>query len=151
MIKVFIGYGGPKAESIANKLDSFLKNEELDTFLASPESRSLASISNFKFETEKNMRDCNIIVFVCHDGTKGASPAIDEIDFIIKNKLQNKLIVYSKCDHCIPHKLSKNRWHPMHFAPEKAEESFCRLLNEILRCHITLSYNYEIEPEEIGG
>lgn len=152
MIKVFIGYGGDKAEEVANDLDAFLKDEELDPWVASPRRHHLTSVTfDFRYEIQKNIRERDIIVFVCHEGTICSAPATEEIKFIFDNGLQNKMIVFSKCDDCIPPILVEKKWHPFHFSPEKAEESFCRLLNEIFRCYIAINPIVQIETEVSGG
>jgi hypothetical protein len=38
----------------------------------------------------------------------------------------------------------------LHFPPEKPEESFCRLLNEIFRSYIRINADASIEREAIG-
>jgi hypothetical protein len=146
-VSVFIGYGGTKAAEVANSLNVFLKLEELDTFLAAPRSHTLISgTTNFQKEIEQNIIASNIIVFVCHDGTCDSKPAKKEIDFISDHNLFYKMILFSKSDNCIPKK-AQCVWHPLHFPPEKPEESFCRLLNEIFRSFISITAPVSIERE----
>jgi hypothetical protein len=63
--------------------------------------------------------------------------------------LFEKLIIFSKSDECIPKRL-KSSWRPLHFAPEKPEESFNRLLIEIYRQYVRLAGITEIKPEPMG-
>jgi hypothetical protein len=152
MIKVVIGYGGAKAEEVANDLDTFLKKEGLEVFLVTPETSVVpsGSLSEVNALFRQNMLDCSIIVFVCHSETPNSKPAQAEIKFIRKNNLVGKTIFFSKCDDCIP-KCAKNLWHPTHFTPEKAEESFCRLLNRIYQEYVRLSTTVRIGSEQLGG
>jgi len=47
MVSVFIGFGGARAQGVAEKLEVFLKCEtNIGTFLASPRSRTLACALN---------------------------------------------------------------------------------------------------------
>jgi len=139
MVSVFIGFGGAKAEEVARKLEIFLRSDtRLETFLASPESSALALTVNFKLEIEKNLLDCNVAVFVCHENTSRSIPMKKEIDLLFSKNFENKIISFAVSDTCIPKKLRENKWHPLHFPPEKPEESFCRLLNWIYRCYIEL-------------
>lgn len=138
MIQVFIGYGGSRAEEVAKHLNAFLQRENLlYTFLASPDSHSLVSTDDFKIEIDKNLLDCNIVVFVCHKNTSRSREAKREIDLLFQRNLQHKIISFAETHTCIPKRL-RQRWCRLHFAPEKPEESFCRLLNEIFRCFITI-------------
>lgn len=137
MVNIFIGYGGPRAEEVAKKLNAFLLEQKLETFLASPNSHDLLPTDEIKTKINQNLLDCNIAVFVCHESTSHSKEIKREINFLFKNNLQHKIISFAKSDDCLPRKLRK-RWHPLHFAPEKPEESFCRLLNEIFRCYIRI-------------
>jgi len=147
MIHVFIGYGGPEAEEVAKRLSSFLKNEGLVTFLACPESHDLVSTDDFKLIIEKNLLDCNIAIFVCHKGTSRRKEVKREIGFLFDRNMEHKIISFAESDTCIPIKI-RERWHPLHFASEKPEESFCRLLNEVFRCHIRLDRSVPLVNEE---
>ena len=98
----------------------------------------MLSIDDFKAEIEKNLLECNIVVFVCHKETADSPEVQHEIDFLFTSHNEHKIITFAKCDNCIPNKLLE-RWHRLHFPPEKPEESFCRLLNEILKCYIQLN------------
>jgi hypothetical protein len=155
MLSVFIGYGGTKAEAVAEKLELFLETEaKIDVFLASPKSHSLpANAHNFIPRINQEMVARNIAIFVCHERSNKSKSMIGEIEFLISNKLTNKIIIFSISDSCIPFKF-RWLWRPLHFTPEKPEESFCRLLNEIYRGYIEISQtlnvvaeNAEVEPE----
>jgi hypothetical protein len=148
MIHIFIGYGGGKAEQVANDLDNFLSNEpQINVFLASPRTHHLLSIDEWKTEIDKNLLDCNIALFVCHKGTSRSKPVKREIDFLFDNNMEHKIISFANTETCIPKKIRK-RWTPLHFTPEKPEESFCRLLNEVFRCHIKFLESARIVSEE---
>lgn len=135
---VFIGYGGPRAEGVANRLEGFLKNEsQITTFLATPRSHSLLSTDEWKAKIDQNLLDCNIAIFVCHQNTSRSPEVKREINFLFQNSMQHKIITFSNTDTSIPIKVRK-RWHRLHFPTEKPEESFCRLLNEVFRCFIEL-------------
>jgi len=156
MLTVFIGYGGAKAESVAEKLEEFLETEaKMDVFLASPESCSLpANSHDFINRTYQEMTRRHIAVFICHKGSIRSKPLIREIDFLISNNLTSKLIIFSASDHCIPVRFRNELWRPLHFTPEKPEESFCRLTNQIYRGYMEnnppltiVSEKSEIIPE----
>jgi hypothetical protein len=152
MVEVAIGYGGAQAEAVAKKLSAFLKEEDLDTFLASPQSHDIphgATDEEQRRIIKKKFLECNIIVYVCHDGTANRPVVVEETRFMKKNKLFTRTIVFSKNDDCIPEKL-REIWHPLHFTPEKPEESFNRLLNEIFRQHIRLSTPIQASPASGG-
>jgi hypothetical protein len=151
--KVFVGYGGSKAEEVACSLDAFLRKEGLYLFFASPKGHDIPhglDEEKTKVMIRQNMTDCQIIVFVCHEETPVSNPAKEEIDYILDKHLNNKTILFSKCDDCIPEQ-AQGLWHPLHFPPEKAEESFCRLLNEIFRSYLRLYAPPRIEHETNGG
>ena len=56
-VTIFIGYGGSKAESVAEKLEDFLETDaKMDVFLASPTSCSLpANSHNFTARINQEM------------------------------------------------------------------------------------------------
>ena len=138
MIHVFVGYGGARSENVANRIGDFLNNEsQITIFLATPRSHSLLSTENWKAEINKNLLDCNIAVFVCHKNTSRSGEVNREIDFLFQNNMKHKIISFADTDTSIPRKL-RQRWHPLHFPPEKPQESFCRLLNEVFRCFIQI-------------
>jgi hypothetical protein len=151
MLTVFIGYGGTKGEAVANKLERFLEIEEkMDVFVGSPDSHSLpANTHNFLPRIKQEMVARNIAVFVCHDGSVRSKPMIDEIDFLVSSNLTNKVIIFSASNSCIPVKFRALFYRPLHFTPEKPEESFCRLTNEIYRSYleITQTSNAEVNSE----
>ncbi|MGA2523806.1 MAG: hypothetical protein ABSF65_06595 [Candidatus Bathyarchaeia archaeon] len=153
MVQVAIGYGGTPAEQVATKLRSYLKDEDLEVFLASPHSHDMPQGASDQEQwqlIQKKFLECNIIVYVCHDETPDRSAVKAEMTFIKKHNLFNKMIIFSKSDSCIPQK-AKKIWRSMHFAPEKPEESFSRLLNEIFRQHIRLSAPIQAAPAPTGG
>ena len=138
MIHVFIGYGAPRAEEVANRLNVFLSGEkQITTFFANPQSHHLLSTDEWRTEINKNLLDCNIAVFVCHKNTSRSGEVNREIDFLFQNNMKHKIISFADTDTSIPRKL-RQRWHPLHFPPEKPQESFCRLLNEVFRCFIQI-------------
>jgi hypothetical protein len=152
MVKVALGFGAARAEEVAGKLRDFLHAEGLDVFLASPRSHDIPNgmpEEEQKQLIHQNFMDCNILVYVCADGTPEQQAVKEEVTFIRRNKLLDKLIIFSKSDDCIPKRL-KSSWRPLHFAPEKPEESFSRLLNEIFRQHIRLASSAEMKPERVG-
>jgi len=151
-IKVAIGYGAAKAEEVAGRLNTFLRDENLEVFLASPRGQVLPqgiTKAQQRALIEKNFLESHVIVYVCHDGTTKRKAVKEEIAFIIKKRLNAKLIIFSKSDNCIP-KNAKSLWHTLHFAPEKPEESFNRLLNAIYRQYIDRSEPAEIRLENLG-
>ncbi len=99
---------------------------------------------------KKKFIECDIIVYVCHEETPNRQAVKEEMAFLKKQNLFNKTIIFSKSDNCIPQKATK-LWRPLHFAPERPEESFSRLLNEIFRQHIRLSTTIQPEPAATGG
>lgn len=140
MIEVFIGYGGARAENVANDLCLFLRNDvELHVFLASPTSTSLQPTVDWRVEINESLMNCNIAVFVCHEGTPSSYEVRREIKFLFDNNQEHKIISFATHKSCIPKKL-RNRWSPYHFPPEKPEESFCRLLNQIYRSYVRNSH-----------
>lgn len=125
MVKVGLGFGAARAEEVAGKFRDFLHAEGLDIFLASPRSHDIPNgmpQEEQKQLIHQNFTDCNILVYVCHDGTPDQQAVKEEVTFIRKKKLFEKLIIFSKSDECIPKRL-KSSWRPLHFAPEKPEES----------------------------
>ena len=151
-IKVAIGYGGAKAEEVAGRLNTFLRDENLDVFFASPKSQDLLQGINRaqqKALIKKNFIESHVIVYVCHDGTSDRKAVKEEMTYIIQNNLNARLIIFSKSDECIPRRV-KSLWHTLHFAPEKPEESFNRLLNAIYRQYVRLSEPAEIKLENRG-
>jgi hypothetical protein len=153
LVKIFIGYGNNKAHDVAISLRAFLSKEGLDPFLASPTSPDVPSgltEPQFKALIRENIIDCHVIVFVCHNGTPKSKPAKEELDYIMKSKLNRKMILFSKCDDCIP-KSVKTIWHPIYFAQEEAEESFRRLLNEIFKQYVRITKPPEMKLEDVGG
>ena len=155
-VTIFIGYGGSKAESVAEKLEDFLETDaKMDVFLASPTSCSLpANSHNFTARINQEMIKRHITIFVCDEGSNKSKAMIKELDFLLSNNLGNKVIIFSASNSCVPKKFRASLWRPLHFAPEKAEESFCRLTNEIYRAYmeikqpsIIVSENQEINPE----
>lgn len=152
LMKIFIGYGGSKAEEVASNLTDYLRKEELNVFFANPKGHDLRpglTEEEVKAEIRKNLLECDIIVFVCHNETPDSIPAKEEIKFILEKRLNGKTIIFSRCEHCIP-EIGQNLWNPLHFPPEKAEESFCRLQNEIFRMYIATSLPPEIRTEILG-
>jgi hypothetical protein len=140
MLSVFIGFGGQKAEGVAKQLETFLNDEKIETFLASPLSRAiLANAPDFPAEINKRLLSYDIIVFVCDKGTPRNDPVKKEINLLYRRHLENKIIPFSASDNCLPKRLRGKRWHPLHFPPEKAVESFPRLLNNIYRSYIDLT------------
>jgi len=138
-VSVFIGFGGSRAENVATRFEIFLKtNTDIETFLASPQSRTMPSTANFRTEIQQHLINCNIAVFVCHKNTSHSQSMKDEIDTLFSENLENKIISFAASDTCIPKKIRDNKWHPLHFPPEEPEESFRRLLNEIYRCYLRL-------------
>jgi hypothetical protein len=140
MLKVFIGFGGPDAKVVAEEVEKFLKVEtKIETFLASPRSNTLSpNVADFKATINRELLDCNLAVFVCHKGTPRSTLVKNEIDMLYSQDLENKIISFAASDNCLPKKLREQHWHPLHFPPEKPEESFARLLNEIYRSYIEL-------------
>ena len=110
MINVFIGYGGPEAQRVADDLQQFLFHEGLNPFLASPQSPSLRSIDSFDNEIRKNLLNCEIVVFVCHKSTPQNQNIQREINFLYDSKFEDKIITFAKCDYCIPVKLRKSNY-----------------------------------------
>jgi hypothetical protein len=142
MVSVFIGFGGPEAEEVAKELEKFLSHERIETFLASPLSNTLpASTANFNARINQTLLDCNIAVFVCHKSTPRSNPVKKEIDLLYSQHSESKIISFAASDDCLPKRLRENHWHPLHFAPEKYEESFPRLLNKIYRSYIERELN----------
>lgn len=138
VIHVFIGYGGARAEDVAERVNSFLNGEkQINTFLASPRTHHLLSTDEWRAEVNSRLLDCNLAIFVCHENTSRSSEIKREIDFLFDYNMESKIIVFANTDTCIPRKV-RQRWHPLHFPPEKPDESFCRLLNEIFRCYIKI-------------
>jgi hypothetical protein len=152
MLNVFIGYGGKEAENVAKKLESFLAETKIiETFLASPQSQTLSPTThNYDTKILENLIKCNIAIFVCHEETPNSRELKNELDILSKAKMEYKIILFSVSDHCIPTKY-RRLWHPLHFPPEKPEESFCRLLNQIYRCYIDIMASASIvkETEEL--
>lgn len=141
MVEVAIGYGGPQAKGVAEKLRSFLKDENIDVFLASPNSHDIlhGTPQNEQIQLiHRKFLECNIIIYVCHEETPTRAAVIEEMNFIRGNVMSNKIIIFSKSDDCIPEQ-ARELWRPLHFTPEKPEESFVRLLNEIFRQYIRIS------------
>lgn len=151
MLTVFIGYGGAEGESVAEKLEQFLETEaKMDVFLASPKSHSLpANSHNFIPRINQEMIRRHIAVFVCHEGSVRSKAMIEEIDFLISSNLTNKVIIFSASDNCIPVRFRERLWRPLHFTPEKPEESFCRLTNEIYRSYMEIVQTSTIVPENV--
>jgi hypothetical protein len=149
MLSIFIGFGGTKAEEVAKKLERFLETEtKMNAFLGSPQSASLtANAHNFLAKINQEMIDRHIAIFVCHEGTPRSQAMIDELNFLISRKMEDKIIIFSASDHCIPSQFRKRLWRPLHFTPEKPEESFCRLANEIYRSFIEKAQTPTIVPE----
>jgi hypothetical protein len=147
MLSVFIGFGGPDAKEVAENLEKFLRLETtVRTFLASPQSSTLtANTADFHVRINQELLGCNIAVFVCHKGTPHSTPVEKEIDLLYSQHLENKIISFAASDNCLPKKLREHHWHPLHFAPEKPEESFSRLLNKIYQSYIELK-----EPTSIA-
>lgn len=148
-VSVSIGYGGPRAEAVADSLDTFLSKRKLDVFFASPKGYSIPHGLSDKQQKEyikKNFMESHIIVYVCHVETPTQPNVKDEIDFIARNNLNDRTIIFSKSDDCIP-ELAKDWWRPLHFSPEKPEDSFDRLLSEIFQ-QFTRLYKFEIKPEK---
>jgi len=140
MLSIFIGFGGPKAEEVAKELEEFLSDEKIESFLASPLSNAiLANAPDFPAEINKKLLTCDIVVFVCHRGTHRNDQVRKEINLLYKKHLKNKIIPFAASDNCLPKRLKGKRWHPLHFPPEKAVESFPRLLNKIYRSYIELT------------
>jgi len=145
MLSVFIGFGGPKAEEVAKELERFLNDEKIENFLASPLSNAiLANESDFSAEINKKLLTYDITVFVCHKDTHRNDQVRKEINLLYRKHLESKIIPFSACDHCLPRRLKGKHWHPLHFAPEKAMESFPRLLNRIYRSY------FELIPKPTG-
>jgi hypothetical protein len=138
MVSVFIGYGGAKAEEVARELEKFLNNEtKIEASLVSPQSRTIsATSSNVNAEIEQKLMACHLVIFVCHKNSPRSKPMKREIELLINRNLEEKIILFSASDYCIPVEIRKKHWHPFHFPPEKPAESFCRLVNEIYRCYI---------------
>jgi hypothetical protein len=149
MLSVFIGFGGPEAKKVAEDLEGFLRVETtIKTFLASPGSNTLpANIANFHTIINRELLDCNIAVFVCHKGTPRSTPVKKEIDLLYSRNLENKIIPFAASDECLPKKLREHHWHPLHFPPERPEESFPRLLNSIYRSYFELMESTRITSE----
>jgi hypothetical protein len=150
MLSIFIGFGGTKAEEVAKKLESFLRNEtKMETFLASPLSRTLsASSADYGAKITQSLIDCHVAVFVCHKYSPRSEPLKNEIDLLFSRNFENKIILFSASDNCIPSKFRAKLWNPLHFPPEKPEESFCRLVNEIYRCYIERQESARIVTED---
>ena len=107
--------------------------------MASPQSQTLSPTAhNYDAKILENLIKCNIAIFVCHKETPHSKELKNELDVLSKEKMEYKIILFSASDHCIPSKYRK-LWHPLHFPPEKPEESFCRLLNQIYRCYIDIN------------
>ena len=88
MVQVAIGYGGARGEEVANKLRTYLKDEDLDAFLASPRSHDMPQGMPDEEQRQlikKKFLECNIIVYVCHDDTANRPAVIEEMTFIKKN------------------------------------------------------------------
>jgi hypothetical protein len=151
MLTVFIGYGGAKGEFVAWMLDKFLKTEaKMNVFVASPTTHGLsANEHNFKIRINQEMLNRHIAIFVCHEGSIRCKAMIEEIDFLDSNNLTNKMIIFSASDSCIPVKFRSKFWRPLHFTPEKPEESFCRLTNEIYRAYIEIMQPSTIVAENM--
>jgi len=141
LISVFIGFGGTKAEGVAVELKKFLNGEDIiEPFLASPQSNSLpANTPNFSTMINQELKKCDIAVFVCHKNTPNSPPIKKEINFLYSKGKKNRIIPFAASDNCLPRRLRGKRWRPLHFPPEKAEESFPRLLNNIYRSYIELT------------
>jgi hypothetical protein len=150
MLSVFIGYGGAKAEEVAKKLEDFLKTEaHMETFLATPQSRTLTATSHdYNVKIVQNLIDCHVAIFVCHKNTPHSEELKKEINLLFQRNSENKIILFSASEYCVPVEFRKKLWHPLHFPPEKPEESFCRLVNEIYRCYIDLQESARIVTEE---
>lgn len=146
MIDVFIGYGGPRAQTVANDLGNFLRTEEMNVFLATPASPSLRPTAEWRIEIDKSLLNCNVAIFVCHQGTPRSPEIRREIKFLFDSGQEQKIISFTTHKDCIP-RLLRDRWNPFHFPPEKPEESFCRLLNQIFRCYIRNSIQVNLIPE----
>jgi hypothetical protein len=147
MLSVFIGYGGAEAEGVADCLNAFFRIWPIDSFCASPKSNQLPqgeTAETIKQVIRKKIEESSIIVLVCHSESLESQPLIEEIQYICQRNLNKKVIVFSKCDDCIP-TVAAGLWHPTHFAPEKPEESFSRLLNLVMGKHISLYGSPEIE------
>jgi hypothetical protein len=147
MIDVFIGYGGPRAENVANDLGNFLRDEEVNVFLATPSSPSLHPTAEWRIEIDKSLLNCNVAVFVCHQGTPRSYEVRREIKFLFDLGQEQKIISFTTHKNCIPRQL-RDRWNPFHFPPENPDESFCRLLNQIFRCYIRNSKQITPVPED---
>lgn len=131
-IKVFIGYGGPNAEKVANKLRTYLGrySRDLELFVASPESRDLLSIENTA-DIYPWLKNCDIALFVCDNETPNSEPIKKEIKYLQEyNPLG--IMTLSKSVNCIPEELHK-KWHPLHYEGKKPETSFCPVTVEIYR------------------
>jgi hypothetical protein len=140
MLNVFIGYGGKEAENVAKQLESFLEETKfIDTFLASPKSQTLPATSHdYNDKILKSLTNCEIAIFVCHKETPRSEELKNELDELSKRKMLYKVILFSASDFCIPTKY-RRLWHPLHFPPERPEESFCRLLNQIYKSYIDIT------------
>jgi hypothetical protein len=132
---IFICYGGKQAKDVANQLNNFLKTEtNMRSMVISPESRDVPVNDHETFlHTERKLMECNVAVFVCHEESKCSDPLKKELKFMCEQKMKDKTIIFSANDYCIPPDFRKTFWRPLHFAPEKPEESFRRLTNEIYR------------------
>jgi hypothetical protein len=147
MFSVFIAYGGARAESVADQLNAFFRSWPIESFCASPRSNQLQqglTPEETKQVIRKKIEESSVIVLVCHSESPVSPPFIEEIEYVCQRKLNKKVIVYSKCDDCIPAPAA-GLWHPTHFAPEKAEESFSRLLNHVFGTYVGLSGIPEIK------
>ncbi len=152
-VSVFIGYGGARAEQVADSLNNFLRSWMIDSFCASPSSNQIplgVTTEQLRQIVRQKMEQCSIIVLVCHVESHDSAEFIDEIDYIIQHNLNKKVIVFSKCDHCIPD-LATSLMHPNHFAPEKYEESFSRLLNTIFSTYVRSYGEFEIKKNTQGA
>jgi hypothetical protein len=153
MLSVFIGYGGAKAEEVADSLNSFFKSWLLESFCGSPRSNQIPqgmTPDQIKQFIRKKIEESSIIVLVCHSESLTSQPFIEEINYIWEHGLNLKVIVFSKCDHCIPEPAAQS-WHPSHFASERESESFPRLLNEVFSKYIGLSSTAELEQSARGA
>jgi hypothetical protein len=149
MLSIFIGYGGTKAEEVAKKLENFLQTEtKMDVFLGSPQSASLtANAHDFIAKINKQLVERHLAIFVCHEGTPRSQAMIDEINLLITKKMSHKIIIFSASDNCVPSQFRQKLWRPLHFTPEKPEESFCRLANEVYRSYIEKTEPSTVVPE----
>jgi hypothetical protein len=140
---VFIGFGGTEAETVAVELWKFLSagyGEIIDPFCASQQANSIPpNTPQYHARINQELDKCDIAVFVCHRDTPKSGPIKAEVNLLYEKRKENRIITFAASDDCLPKKLRERHWHPLHFPPEKAEESFPRLLNNIYGSFILLT------------